>query len=86
MPGQHFKFDGSGVLLRVSGSACAVGFRADKDSLGQRIFVDFAVLHDHEKIFVGFFDQPNTFQGIAINQQQVCQRTIFHYTELARKD
>ena len=40
-----------------------------KSSLGQRIFVDCAILHDDHKVFVGVFDELDIFQGIAIDQQ-----------------
>src|SRR5580704_13642996 len=56
----------------------------NKVSLGQRVFVDRAVLHNDQKIFAGVFDDFDIFQRIAINQQQICECALFHDTKPAR--
>jgi hypothetical protein len=38
-------------------------------SLGHRILVDPAILHNDQKVFVGIFDELDIFQRIAIDQQ-----------------
>ena len=52
-------------------------------SLWQCIFVDCAILHNDQKNFVGVFDEFDVFQRIAIDQQQICERALFHDTEFA---
>ena len=39
-----------------------------KSSLGQRIFVNCAILHNDQKVFVRVFDELDVFQRIAIDQ------------------
>ena len=40
-----------------------------KSLLGQRIFVNRAILHNDLKIFARVFDELDIFQGIAIDEQ-----------------
>jgi hypothetical protein len=54
-----------------------------KSSLGQSIFVDRAVFHNHNKVFAGIFDELDIFQGIAIDHQQICECALFHDAKLA---
>ena len=56
---------------------------ATKSSLGKRIFVDDAILHDDQELLVGVFDELDVFQRIAIDQQQICEGALFHDTKLA---
>src|SRR5678815_3996041 len=56
----------------------------DWESPGQGILVDGAVLHDDEEVLVGICDEIEVLQGIAVDQKQVRERTLFHDTELAR--
>src|ERR1700675_1208255 len=51
-------------------------------SLAQRVLVDFAILHDDDKILVGICDEVDVVEGIAIHQQQICKCAGFHDAEL----
>ena len=55
------------LLDQLSPSALRLP-RADGVLTGQLIFVDFAVPHDNAKISVGFFEEPDVFQSIAIGE------------------
>jgi len=55
----------------------------DKSSLGQRIFIDRAILHNDQKVFVGVFYELDILQGIAIDQQQIRECALLHNTKLA---
>jgi hypothetical protein len=52
-------------------------------SFGQGIFIDYAVLHNDQKVFLGVCDKFNIFQRITIHQQQICECALFHHTKLA---
>ena len=60
-------------------------FRAPdvESSLGHRILVDHAILHNDQKVFVGIFDELDIFQRISIDQQQIGKCAFFHNTKLA---
>jgi hypothetical protein len=45
-------------------------------SPGERVLVDLAVLHDHQKVFAGVCNQVDVFQRIAVDQQQVRKMTV----------
>jgi hypothetical protein len=53
----------------------------DNASLGQCIFVDRAILHNHQKVFAGVFDELDIFQRIAVDQQQIGERAFFDDTK-----
>ena len=52
-------------------------------SLGQRIFVDYAILHNDQKVFVRVFDELDVFRRIAIDEQQICECAFLDDTKLA---
>src|SRR6185312_4036766 len=49
----------------------------------RNVFVNFSVLHDHEEIFSGVFDELNVCNRIAIHEQQVRQGTCFDNAEFS---
>ena len=65
-------------------AAQLTGKAITKALLGHRIFVDRAVLHDDQKVFVGIFEELDVLQRIAVDQQQICQCALFHDAKLAR--
>lgn len=40
----------------------------------KRVLINPSVLHDDQKVFGGVFDQPNIFERIAIDKQQISPR------------
>ena len=64
-------------------SCTRVRVRAQAGSLGKRVFINRAILHNDEEILVGVFDESDVFQRIAVDQQQIRKRAFFHHTKLA---
>src|ERR1700754_2763082 len=52
-------------------------------SLAQRVLVDFAVLHDDDKVLVGIGNKIEVLKRIAVDEQQIRKCTDFHDAELA---
>ena len=53
-------------------------------STTERVLVDLTVLHDDLEVFGGVGDQVNILQRIAVDQQEIGKRALFHDAELAR--
>ena len=53
-------------------------------SVLQAVLVDPAVFHDHPEVALGILDQADVGDGIALNEQQVGERTLLDHAELAR--
>jgi hypothetical protein len=49
----------------------------------ETILVDFAALHDHDKVLGGIFDQLDVVERIAVDQQEIGERALLHDAELA---
>jgi len=94
-PDHRTRFEPVGNLHRPGGLSGALGERvidavlrqnavgAQAGSLGERVFVNRAILNNDQEILVGVFDESDVFQRIAVDQQQICKRAFFHHTKLA---
>src|SRR5690242_15228371 len=47
------------------------------------VLVDLSVLHDDQEILCRILDEPDVLDRIAIDQQEIGQRALFHHAQLA---
>ena len=67
-------------LLSESQQCGATSEPARGVSLVNRVFVNPAILHDHQEVLLRIFDQFDIRHRIAIDQQQIRKRTFFYHT------
>jgi hypothetical protein len=51
--------------------------------LVDRVFINLAILHDHQEVLCRIFDQFDIRHWIAVHQQQIGQRAFFYNAKLA---
>jgi hypothetical protein len=68
---------------RSASEAAAVLFFRSESIVRKKILVDFAVLHDHDKVLSRVLDELDVFQRIAIDEHKIRERPLFNHTKLA---
>src|SRR5262245_13745178 len=64
-------------MYKREGPYCSFDLRKD-------VFVNFPILHYHEKIFRWVIEQLNIGEWVAIHEKQVCQGALLYNSNLTR--
>src|SRR6185437_9283318 len=50
----------------------------------ERVLMDLAILHNDQEVLGRILDQPDVFEGIAVDEQQIGERALLHHAQLPR--